>query len=118
MIRLTLTAVCLCLLPSSLIVGSVSQNSTPSLRAYRSGHESEIVNELVAFLSIPNVASDSANIDRNASLLIEMMTRRGIQAVRLTGENSPPVVFGELKIPGATRTIGFYAHYDGQPVDP
>jgi acetylornithine deacetylase/succinyl-diaminopimelate desuccinylase-like protein len=23
-----------------------------------------------------------------------------------------------LKTPGATRTIGFYAHYDGQPVDP
>src|SRR6185503_2963915 len=25
--------------------------------------------------------------------------------------------FGELITPGASRTIGFYAHYDGQPVD-
>ena len=29
-----------------------------------------------------------------------------------------PVVFGELRTPGATRTIVFYAHYDGQPLDP
>jgi acetylornithine deacetylase/succinyl-diaminopimelate desuccinylase-like protein len=27
-------------------------------------------------------------------------------------------VFGELNTPGATRTVVFYAHYDGQPVDP
>jgi acetylornithine deacetylase/succinyl-diaminopimelate desuccinylase-like protein len=31
-------------------------------------------------------------------------------------ENVPPLVWGELKTPGATRTIVFYAHYDGQPV--
>jgi acetylornithine deacetylase/succinyl-diaminopimelate desuccinylase-like protein len=29
-----------------------------------------------------------------------------------------PVVFGEIRTPGATRTILFYAHYDGQPLDP
>ena len=29
-----------------------------------------------------------------------------------------PLVFGELKAPGATRTLLLYAHYDGQPVDP
>jgi acetylornithine deacetylase/succinyl-diaminopimelate desuccinylase-like protein len=27
-------------------------------------------------------------------------------------------VFGEIRTPGATRTIAFYAHYDGQPLDP
>ena len=31
---------------------------------------------------------------------------------------SPPAVYGELRTPGATRTIVMYAHYDGQPVDP
>ena len=29
-----------------------------------------------------------------------------------------PLVYGELIVPGATRTLGIYAHYDGQPVDP
>jgi len=33
-----------------------------------------------------------------------------------TGGN--PVVYGEVIVPGATWTLGFYAHYDGQPVDP
>ena len=30
----------------------------------------------------------------------------------------PPLVVGDLAAPGATRTIAYYAHYDGQPVDP
>ena len=118
MTRFALTAFCMLLLPSHLIGVNTTQSPTASVRTYRSAHETQIVNEFVALLSIPNVADDSANIDRNASLLIEMMTRRGIQAMRLPGDNSPPAVFGELRTPGATRTIGFYAHYDGQPVDP
>ena len=27
-------------------------------------------------------------------------------------------MFAELRVPGAQRTLLFYAHYDGQPVDP
>ena len=118
MTRFVLTALCVLLLYPPFKGVIASQSSTGSVRTYRSAHEAQIVNELVAFLSIPNIATDSVNIDRNASLLIEMMTRRGIQAKRLPGVNSPPAIFGELKTPGATRTIGFYAHYDGQPVDP
>jgi len=86
-------------------------------REYRRTHESEIVGELADLLSIPNVASDTVNIRRNASKLVEMMARRGIEARLLEG-NGPPAIFGELKTTGAIRTIGFYAHYDGQPVDP
>jgi acetylornithine deacetylase/succinyl-diaminopimelate desuccinylase-like protein len=94
----------------------LSGSLTASVRAYRQAHETEIVGEFVELLSIPNVASDDANIRRNAARLVEMMTRRGIQARLLEG-GGPPSVFGELKTPGATRTIGLYAHYDGQPVD-
>jgi acetylornithine deacetylase/succinyl-diaminopimelate desuccinylase-like protein len=94
-----------------------AQSPVAGVRAYRSVHEAQIIGELVDFLSIPNVASDSVNIRRNAAKLIEIMSRRGIQARMLEGDG-PPAVFGELKTPGATRTIGFYAHYDGQPVEP
>lgn len=46
-----------------------------------------------------------------------MMEKRGIKAdVMETGGN--PVVYGEMNISGAVWTLGFYAHYDGQPVDP
>ena len=87
-----------------------------AVRQYRQAHESEILAEFVDLLSIPNVASDDVNIRRNARKLIEMMSRRSIKAQLLEG-SGPPSVFGEIKTPGATRTIGFYAHYDGQPVD-
>ncbi|HET8774417.1 MAG TPA: M20/M25/M40 family metallo-hydrolase [Thermoanaerobaculia bacterium] len=77
-----------------------------------------VLRELTDFLAIPNLADDTANINRNAAALEQMMQRRGIATRRLTIEGAPPVVVGDLKADGATRTIAFYAHYDGQPVDP
>ncbi|GAB3537734.1 M20/M25/M40 family metallo-hydrolase [Pontibacter brevis] len=76
--------------------------------------------EYTRFLSIPNVTTDTSNILKNAAFIKDMMTRRGINAELLTGTTAgvTPAVFGEVKNPGATRTIGFYAHYDGQPVNP
>lgn len=73
--------------------------------------------ELVELLSIPNVAADTANIRRNAEHLQKMLARRGFTAEMLETDGNP-LVFGALEVPGATRTILFYSHYDGQPVDP
>ena len=87
------------------------------IRQYREAHEAAILRELRELLAIPNVASDGLNIRRNADLLVRMLTRRGIQARLLEHESAPPAVYGELKSPGATRTVVLYAHYDGQPVD-
>jgi acetylornithine deacetylase/succinyl-diaminopimelate desuccinylase-like protein len=106
----------LAILPG-LRISTASAGLPQAVRAYRQAHEAEIINELAGLLSIPNVASDDTNIRRNAAKLIEMMKRRGIEA-RLLESGGPPSVFGEIKTPGATRTVGFYAHYDGQPVDP
>src|SRR5205823_12357060 len=70
-------------------------------------------------LSIPNLASDSANIRRNADFLIQMLERRGFRNSRLlTVPGAPPAVYGELPASGASRTLVLYAHYDGQPLDP
>jgi len=95
---------------------SRAQTAGSNIRQFRQKHEVEIINEFVQLLAIPNVASDTPNIRRNAAKLIEMMKRRGIDARLLEG-NGPPAVFGELRTPGATTTVGIYAHYDGQPVD-
>src|SRR5713101_9180719 len=105
------------LLARQMFLGVGAQSPVASVRAYRSAHEAEIIGELVDLLSIPNVASDTVNIRRNAAKLIDMMGRRGI-AARLLEGSGPPAIFGEMKTRGATRTIGFYAHYDGQPVEP
>lgn len=90
------------------------------VREYRRAHERQIIDEFTRLLAIPNVASDAANIRRNAQFIFEMMQRRGLNPQLLENKSklSPPAVYGEWKVPGATRAIILYAHYDGQPVDP
>ena len=104
----------------SVAVTSTTAGQSPlrdQIRAFRTRNESAIVSELVSFLSMPNVASNVDDIRRNAGALMAMMERRGIAARLLEADGVPPAVFGELKTPGATRTVVFYAHYDGQPID-
>ena len=74
--------------------------------------------ELVQLLSIPNVATDQADIQRNAERLVAMFEQRGFTAGLVKTPHSP-ILLGELKGPaGAARTLTFYFHYDGQPVVP
>src|SRR5258705_3158003 len=86
----------------------------------RRAHEHEILREFMELLAIPNVASDRKNIRRNAAAIMTMMQRRKLfpRLLETSDRSVPPVVYGEWKTPGATRTLVFYAHYDGQPTDP
>src|SRR5215471_17649625 len=97
-----------------------STMAQPSPRDYRHAHERQILDEFTQLLSIPNIASDRENIRRNADFIREIMQRRGLNPQLLEGKSSdtPPAVYGEWKVPGATHSIILYAHYDGQPVDP
>ena len=88
------------------------------VRSYRLANEDRIMRELREFLSIPNIASDPANIERNATRLKQMLEARGVETHLLSIEGRGPVVFGKLDTNGATRTVVLYAHYDGQPVNP
>jgi acetylornithine deacetylase/succinyl-diaminopimelate desuccinylase-like protein len=88
------------------------------VRDYRMDNEDRIVRELCEFLSIPNIASDTPNIQKNAAHLVEMLEARGIETHLLPISGRGPVVFGKLITPEAKRTVILYAHYDGQPVDP
>jgi acetylornithine deacetylase/succinyl-diaminopimelate desuccinylase-like protein len=103
-----------------LTLPGVAQNSPAAMaaRQYRQQHEHEIMAEFMQLLALPNVAVDTPNIRRNAALITQMLEKRGVQTRLLEVPNAPPVVFGEIKTPGATRTLIFYAHYDGQPVEP
>jgi acetylornithine deacetylase/succinyl-diaminopimelate desuccinylase-like protein len=95
-----------------------SRKVMAKVRDWRTRHEASILKEFAELLSIPNVASDSANIRRNADALVAMLERRGVSARRLETQGGPPAVYGELAAPGARRTLVLYAHYDGQPVVP
>ena len=78
------------------------------------------LSEYSSFLSIPNVLGDSLNMVRNAQLIGDMLKQNGVKCEFLLSDkaHSAPVVYGEVLVPGATTTLAFYAHYDGQPVNP
>jgi acetylornithine deacetylase/succinyl-diaminopimelate desuccinylase-like protein len=85
--------------------------------AWRAQHEREILAEFCDLLAIPNLASDAPNIQRNAASIRALCEKRGLTTQLLSLEGVPPIVLADLRVPNARRTIAFYAHYDGQPVD-
>ena len=89
---------------------------TREVRTWQRANALPVLREFRDFLTLPNIASDSVGIRRTADTLVAMLARRGVQARRLESPGSPPAVYGELRVPGATRTVMLYAHYDGQPV--
>jgi acetylornithine deacetylase/succinyl-diaminopimelate desuccinylase-like protein len=108
---------------SFLIDQSVSAQSPEVLRIRKYGTENAInmINEFSGFLNLPNVAADPVGQQKNADFIMAMMKKRGIQKVQLLNSSTlgtPPAVYGEVMVPGAKQTLIFYAHYDGQPVNP
>jgi acetylornithine deacetylase/succinyl-diaminopimelate desuccinylase-like protein len=86
------------------------------LQQYVAAHQRQIVGEFTELLAIPNVGTDREGIHGNTGFLLAMLQRHGLKAELLeTGGN--PLVYAEKNVPGATRTLLFYIHYDGQPVD-
>ncbi|MBK8286942.1 MAG: M20/M25/M40 family metallo-hydrolase [Ahniella sp.] len=96
--------------------GADSESET--IAAWTTEHQHTLLDEYETFLRLPNVATDSAAIRRNADALVNMMKRRGLSPRLLENadRSAPPAVYGEWLMPGATRTVVLYAHYDGQPV--
>src|SRR5215468_9928088 len=80
------------------------------VRDYRQANEAQIVRDYARLLSLPNVASDTANIRANAAYIIELLKQRGFTAQTLEVAGGPPAVYGELKSPGAKHTLLWYVH--------
>ncbi len=99
------------------IVAASGQNVADASRNYRETNELRLLTEYFQLLSIPNLASDTTNIRRNADFLVERMRKSGLNPRLLDAADKkvPPVVYGEFNTPGVAKTIIFYAHYDGQP---
>src|SRR5689334_10990412 len=106
----------LCCIPLFLSLTTIAQTSNlEKIRSYREKNEPAIYNDFISLLKIPNVATDTANIRRNADFLLQLMNSKGIEHTQLLeadGKNLPagrqgipPVVYGEMNVPGAEKTI-------------
>lgn len=102
----------------SALLAAQTNPAALAARQWRQQHERAIVTEFESLIAIPNIARDQPNIQRNAAFIVKMLQSRGVAARLVEEPGANPVVFGELKTPGATRTLVLYAHYDGQPLDP
>ncbi|MBS1977910.1 MAG: M20/M25/M40 family metallo-hydrolase [Bacteroidetes bacterium] len=106
----------LCLLP---FIGLAQTNkSVQASRNWINKNGPAIISSYAELLAMPNNAMDNVNIRKNAQYIQNMFATRGFAMQLLEVEGAPPVVYGEYKVLGATRTYCIYAHYDGQPVDP
>lgn len=110
-----------CALSLYALSGAVSsaQGGSPrdTVRLWRKAHEKAIVADFVTLLSMPNVATNVADIEKNAAFIEDQLKARGFETRLLTAEpGTPPSIFAEMKVPSAKRTVIFYAHYDGQPI--
>ncbi|HSG07770.1 MAG TPA: M20/M25/M40 family metallo-hydrolase [Longimicrobiales bacterium] len=95
-----------------------AQTGADVARSYREAHEASLIRDFAELLSYPNVASDDENIRRTAAFIRDQLQQAGVTSELLEVPGAPPLVYGSLTVPGATRTLGLYVHYDGQPVNP
>jgi acetylornithine deacetylase/succinyl-diaminopimelate desuccinylase-like protein len=104
-----------------LAVSSLAPAQIPSKDAARtwiSQHGGVILTEFEDLLRIPNVAADPSGLRANADKIRSLYEMRGVTTKLLQIQGAPPVVYGERRSANAKQTVVFYAHYDGQPVDP
>lgn len=89
-------------------------------REWVNENRAALLREYLHLLAIPNVASNLADIRRNAEHITSMMEKRGLSPRLLenSDRSAPPLIYGEWLVPGAKRTYVLYAHYDGQPAVP
>jgi acetylornithine deacetylase/succinyl-diaminopimelate desuccinylase-like protein len=127
--RLLLMIMSICWLSSGFSAQNPQGHSTVSYErevrnavlTFRNEHQHEIIREYIELLSIPNHSYDSEAILENAEFIARMLEKRGFTAeIFDAGYENPknPVLYGERSVPGAVRTLLFYAHYDGQRVIP
>ena len=77
----------------------------------------QILQDFKMLLSMPNVAFDLPNINKNAVHIIKELNKRNVETKLLRMVGTPPIVYGYYPVKEAERTLAFYVHYDGQPVD-
>jgi acetylornithine deacetylase/succinyl-diaminopimelate desuccinylase-like protein len=105
------------LLSIAALSAAMADDTRAKFRANRGSHVKQILEEFSRLLAMPNVATSLTDIERNADFISKSLERRGFTTKLLSaGAGTPPAIYGELKRPGAKRTVVFYAHYDGQAV--
>jgi acetylornithine deacetylase/succinyl-diaminopimelate desuccinylase-like protein len=74
-----------------------------------------VVESFVEFLRMESVSQEPARVRATGEWLAATMRARGLDT-RMMETGGNPAVFGERRVPGATRTVLIYCHYDTKPI--
>ena len=96
---------------------SFSQDAAQIARAYHQAETARIVSDFRAFLSLPNVAANYADMQVNAEFIQRYIAKRGFSSKVISAGGAPYVIAERLGAEGAPSVL-IYAHFDGQPVIP
>jgi acetylornithine deacetylase/succinyl-diaminopimelate desuccinylase-like protein len=76
-----------------------------------------ILERFVECLRVDTVSQQPARVRAGAEWLAGAMERVGLEA-RVLPTSGNPIVFGERRVPGASRTLLIYCHFDTKPAPP
>ena len=110
----------LTLIFAAVCIATVGHAASPreAVRAWRLAHEREVLAQFERLIAMPNVATTLTDVDGNATYIASLLEARGFHTRLLRAKpGTPASVFAQLDTPGAKRTVVFYAHYDGQPIN-
>jgi acetylornithine deacetylase/succinyl-diaminopimelate desuccinylase-like protein len=105
-------ALLLCSASSVSLAGAVNDAVDEHLAA-KGG---EMLTEFRELLSLPNVSTSRADMEKNAAWISTYIGKRGFTS-KIVSAGGAPYIIAERPAPGATKTVLIYAHYDGQPVE-
>ncbi len=102
----------------ALTAPALAASPRDAVRSWRVAHEQAVLADFSRLLAMPNVATTLADVDANAAAITAQLEARGFTTRLLrAAPGTPASVFAERRTPGARRTVVFYAHYDGQPIN-
>lgn len=105
------------MIAATMLAGFAGQSLAEDnpIREFRQANEHQILADFRTLLSMPNTGARKGMQQRNADWIVEYVKQRGFTARSVTAGGAPYVI-AERLTPGASTTVLFYAHFDGQPV--
>ena len=91
------------------------------MKKYIAQNKERFFEELFSLLRIPSVSAQpehKADMQRCAERLVQLLLEAGADEARVCPTAGHPVVYGCKTVPGATKTVLVYGHYDVQPPEP
>lgn len=92
-----------------------------NVKTYIKENESRFLDELFSLMRIPSISALPQHKDdmyRCAERWTELLAEAGAEHCEIIPTAGHPIVYAEKMVPGATRTILVYSHYDVMPAEP